>query len=279
MPAMYRSNAARAAVRRFLRSGFTVMDLAEPIVSFDAGRPAAEVREAAERRDLVVAGVRAEGEVVGYVEILDLREGRCGDAIRFFGTDEVVFDDAPLGAVIDGLDRRGRLFVAVLGAVGGIVQRRDVDKPPGRMWLFGLVSMLEEMFTRLVETHWPKEAWARELTDARMGRARELQRERRRRGFAARLIDCLAFGDKGKLVLRVPGGLDLLGAGSMSQGREAISAIESLRNNLAHAQPIAEDNWSQIAAFARHMDGIFALADRLEAQEVELADAPGTGEE
>ena len=54
-------------LRRVFTEGFTVMDIAEPLASFDAERPADDVRRFLEGHDYDLAGVRREGVVAGYL--------------------------------------------------------------------------------------------------------------------------------------------------------------------------------------------------------------------
>ena len=56
--------------RVFLRS-FTVRDIAEPLLSFDATTPAADAKAAMTARGFQVAGLRRDGSVMGYVVLED----------------------------------------------------------------------------------------------------------------------------------------------------------------------------------------------------------------
>ena len=53
-------------LRRLFARTITLRDIAEPLVSFDHGQPAGEVRDFRERRELDVVGVREYGMVTGY---------------------------------------------------------------------------------------------------------------------------------------------------------------------------------------------------------------------
>ena len=60
--------------RVFLRS-FTVRDIAEPLLSFDATTPAADAVAAMTARGFQVAGLRRDGSVKGYVDREESRGG------------------------------------------------------------------------------------------------------------------------------------------------------------------------------------------------------------
>jgi hypothetical protein len=74
------ADAARRRLRRLFLEGFTAADVAEPFVSFDAERPAAEVRRVLEARGFDLVGVRRDGLVRGYAVREDLSGGTCGDS-------------------------------------------------------------------------------------------------------------------------------------------------------------------------------------------------------
>ena len=60
-----------------------------------------------------------------------------------FDDTQVVLDTSPLPDLVLRLREHRRLFVSIFGRIGGIVSRTDLDKPPVRMWLFGMVTLVE----------------------------------------------------------------------------------------------------------------------------------------
>ena len=169
-------------IRALFLSSFSVMDLAEPLVSFDEEAPAPEVRAFLEERGFSLVGIRRQGLVAAFAFASDLGAGRLGDHAREFGPDDLIPATASLPDTIASLDANGRCFVSILGRPGGIVTFRELDKPPVRMWLFGMITMLETYLGRTIRATWPADGWAELLTQARRARAEELLAERRRRG-------------------------------------------------------------------------------------------------
>jgi hypothetical protein len=159
----------------------------------------------------------------------------------------VISDMAPLLVVLTELDRSPFLFITVIGGVGGIVTRADLHKPPVRMWLFGIVTLIEMRCSELIEEHCPEDSWQQYVSELRLQKARALWVERRRRNQELRLFDCLQFSDKGQIVARHDGIRQLTTFPSRRQAEEAISKLERLRNNLAHAQDILAADWGTIA--------------------------------
>ena len=84
-----------------------------------------------------------------------------------------------------------------------MVTRDDLQKPPVRMWLFGMVTMIELRYTRLIAGTVPRvRVWREFLSEGRLKKAEELMAERSRRNRSVGLLDCLQLSDKGQIVAR-----------------------------------------------------------------------------
>ena len=70
------------------------------------------------------------------------------------------------------------------------------------------------------------------------------------------LIHCLQFSDKGQIVARNEEIRNLTRFTSRRQMEEAIKALESLRNNLAHSQDILSSDWDTIVMLCRDLEGV-----------------------
>jgi len=243
-------------LRRVFMEGFAARDIAESLLSFDASTSATEVRRIMEKRDFDAVGVRQDGCVVGYAERGDLDGVACGERIRPFEEPLLISDSAPLAEVVLGLAKSPRLFVRVLGAVGGIVTTSDLQKPPVRMWLFGMITFIEMRISRLIERMCPGESWKQHVSEGRLQKAEALLEERRRRNQSLGLIDCLQFSDKGQIIARNEEIRSLTRFRSRRQMEEAIKALESLRNNLAHSQDILACDWETIVVLCRDLEGV-----------------------
>ena len=142
---------------RLFETAFRVEDIAESLVSFDAERPVSDVTPVLDRTRFRVVGVREDGRITGYVVAAEIdREAALSELRRDFDEDDVVSGDTPLAEAILALDGREWLFVRVLGSVNGIVTWSDLQKPPVRMWLFDVITLVEMAFTRLIENPVPE---------------------------------------------------------------------------------------------------------------------------
>lgn len=253
------------SLRRVFRDGFFVHDLASALVSFDASTAAGLVRETMDRRRFEIVGVRVDGVTAGFVERGDLGDDAagpalCGDALRPFEPDQIVPDDLPLVDLVLRLNRRPRLFVASWGRPVGIVTRTDLQKPPVRMWLFGMITLIEMRFSRLIEAHCPVEVWRPLVSAGRLEKAELLLAERARRQQDLSLLDCLQLADKAQIVARHPPLRSLTRFTSRRQLEQAAKMLEKLRNNLAHAQDIISTDWETIVGLSTQLDAVLTAS-------------------
>jgi CBS domain-containing protein len=242
----------------FLRS-LTVHDIAEPLPSFDSETPAEIVREALDQHHIQIAGVREKGFVAGYLTIDELGEGPCGQFCHPINEAKILSGNAHLSELVLALDQVPYFFVNFLGEISGIVTRDDLDDPPVRMWLFGLITLIEMRFLTLIERRFPTDGWQQYLSDKRLEKAAALQQERQRRKQDPRLLDCLQFSDKAQIVIRDEQLRQRIGFQSRRQGDQAIKNLEKLRNNLAHAQDIVSLDWQTIVNLSENLEAVIEI--------------------
>jgi hypothetical protein len=251
---MTTSFVSQQRLRRVFEESFSAADIAEPLASFDAATSARDARAVMTQRNFKVAGVRKEGVICGYVRQEELGAGDCGDFLCSIVEGDIVPDSAGFPQLILLLAGRPRVFINVLGQVGGIVTRTDLQKPSVRMWLFGMITIIEMSLTRLIETAYPDGAWRQCLSPGRLDKAQSLLDERQRRNQDVDLLDCLQFSDRGQIVLRNEALRTRAGFVSRSRGEQTVSQLEALRNNLAHSQDIIASDWETIVKLTENLD-------------------------
>ncbi len=241
-------------IKRLFSEGFTAIDIAEPLISADASISDEELRNFMERHGLAVVGLSEEGRVIGYAR-LSREMGRL-ERCSPVPSAQILTAMASLADVIGVLALHDHCFLSAFGGIEGVVSRSDIQKPPVRMWLFGMVTIIEMYITRLIETTYPDGAWHSMVSDGRLKKARELAAERERRGQRVSLVDCLQLSDKAGIVMRDPAMRRDFGVQSRREARQVIKDLESLRNNLAHSQDIVSADWPAIVKMASRMDKI-----------------------
>jgi len=243
-------------VPRLFIDAFAAKDLATELFSFDAIIPSHEVSSFMEREHQHVVGIRSEGRVVGFVRQDDLESKTCGEKMRSFKSGQVLSGESTIADLIQVLTRHSYCFITVLDSVAGVIMREDFNKPVARMWLFGIVTIVEMYLTESIKERYGEDGWLSFLTKSRLNKAASLYNERCRRNQNTDLIDCLQLSDKIQVLLQDPDFMERLGFESARSGKKAAKEIESLRNNLAHTQDIVIHDWAQIARLSRRVESL-----------------------
>ena len=247
-------NASYYDIQKTFVRGLAARDIAEPLPSFDATTPASVARATMQARSYQVAGVRENGWITGYIEPDILQGGVCGEYSHPFDNSILIEDSDSLSEVVMKLKDSPRIFVKALGVVSGLITRLDLQDPPVRMWLFGLITVIELSFLTLIELRFQDDSWQGYLSPARLQKAQDLQKERRRRDQDPRLLDCLQFSDKAQIVVRDENLRKQVGFESRRRGDQVIKNLEKLRNNLAHSQDIVTFDWETIVQMVENLE-------------------------
>ena len=99
----------------------------------------------------------------------------------------------------------------------------------------------------------PDNQWHDLISSTRLDKALELQNERLRRNQHCELIDCLQLSDKAQIIIQHQPTFEAFGFRSKKAARNVIKELEQLRNNLAHAQQVATNNWEQIVRMTQRI--------------------------
>ncbi len=243
----------RQRMARIFDHGFSAMDIAEPLASLDGNQPALIAKDFMLAKNLEIIGIRKDAQVIGYASQKDLNNGECKDFLHQFDNN-IISDSASIADVIIKLSKSEFCFISILGAVSAVVTKHDIDKPPVRMWLFGIVTILDMYISKQVEIVFPNDEWQTKLSPKRLEKAIELQKERLRRNQRAHLIDCLQLTDKAYILLKDEKSKVDLNFKSKRDAERQIKDFESLRNNLAHSQNLTTYDWNTIVRLAERQE-------------------------
>lgn len=246
---------------RLFSEAFTAQHIAEPVRSFDASRPCKEVQAMMEVHHLEMVCLREQGVISGYARYDDLIGHSCRENIREFRQGQVISVDSPFSDVIHVLTLQEYGFISVLGEIAGVFSREDLNKPVFRMWLFGIITFVEMDVNKVISHYFQDDSWQVALTEERLQLAKDLQAERLRRGQHCSLLDCIQLTDKGKIIISKHETMAIMGLESRRSAKKVIREMESLRNNLAHAQDIVTYDWGQIVRLAGRLDEASRMKD------------------
>ncbi len=238
-------------------------DIAEPLASFDQDYPANKARKFMADNGFDVVGVRKDGSIQGYVLHGELGEGTVGDHFRDIGTDDILREADPLLNALDSLKERQWIFIRFLGNPSGIVTRGDLQKAPVRMWLFGLISLLEMQMLRCIRTCSEAEDWWKDLLSAeRIDMTNRLYEDRKRKNVEILLSDCLQLCDKGTIFKKKQTLFDLTGFTAKRNWKSFMVNIENLRNNLAHSNDLGSESWPDISNLAPEIEQVLESLEK-----------------
>lgn len=244
---------------RLFSNAFTAQDIAEAVRSFDADKTCQNIAEIMDFHEESIVCIRNMGKIQGYVRRSDLSTGKCGEHIRFFRHDQVLSGDASLSDIVHTLTLHQYGFITTLGDISGYFSRSDINKPVVRMWLFGIITFIEMEFMNMIEECYPKDSWQPFVSEGRLQKAIEMKQERKRRNQDCKLLECLQLSDKGQILIQDDEILQQLGMESRRNARKLIRELESLRNNLAHAQDIVTHDWAPIVRLSYRLEETLSI--------------------
>ncbi len=251
-------------LREIFDRTLTVRHLAESFLTFDGPRAALEIRAFMEERNFDVVGVRQNGIVDGYVKRSDLTGGTLEDHLTPFEPHLQVDETTSiLGALRLLRDSPPRVFVVVMSHISGIVTKGDLQKAPVRMYIFGVLSLLEMQFLRLIRSALPDDSWKPMLSPKRIDEATKFLKDRRRRNEDIDLADCLQFCDKVTIVTKHPELRAELGFQSSGKAETLLEKFRKLRDDLMHAQDIITGRWPELVDLLDRAEQILQRAEEL----------------
>lgn len=266
---MKQSKSSGSELRQLFDQNMTVRHVAEFLIAFEDNTPASAARKHMDDHDFDVIGVRHRGIVTGYALRTDLYAGPLGDHARPFEPSDLLKDSAPLLTTFEALRDAPRKFVIVLDHVSGIVSRGDMQKAPVRMWLFGLITLIEMQMLRLIREQYPEGHWKPVLPAARIEAAWRIFELRKQRKEELDLADCLQFCDKRELLLTTPGLVRATGIEPEGSEASSLKQLEQVRDRLAHAQDIVTGLWPALVDLAGSAE---AILNRFEAVRITPGD-------
>jgi hypothetical protein len=249
---------------------FVIRTILEPLQSCMADGQARDAKFILKERGFDVAGVQESenGPVLGFVFREELGHGGVRDHLKPLNASDLISDGSSFADLFSFLRIKERSFILVGSSVGGIVTRADLNKPPVRVYLFGMISLLEMHLQYWVQETYPGDSWHAVLKEKRLKKAKKYQEDRRAHGEELALLDCLQFCDKSFLVAKDTNLLAKLKLASKTEAEERFKDAENLRNHLAHSQlDLAQGtSWDALLDLIGRIISLLQCSDELVAQ-------------
>jgi hypothetical protein len=251
-------------LKELFTNRITAEAIEEPLQCCDGSDSACEIANRMHRLGFDFIGIKKPDlqKVAGYLNAHELTAGLCEEHQHKFELNDLISNSTPLINVLPILRDKERVFVLSGDVVTGIITRADLQKPPVRILLFGLVSLLEIHLTNLIRKHYPDDTWKTELKGPRLTYAEKVMKERVERNENLDLIDCLQFCDKRGLVTGHSEIRKILCFESKKSGVKVLESVESVRNKLAHSQDIADGTtWEEVIDLAEKIEKLIERAE------------------
>jgi hypothetical protein len=221
-----------------------------------ADQQALEVRTYMEERNFDVMGLVDGDTISRYVSRKRLGKGTCHDNGIPIEPREIVSSTTALVDLLRIMKHRDHLFVLGGFKLESIVTSADLQKPPVRMLLFSMVSLLDMFMLVLVKRHYPDELLRSALKPKRLEEVQKLYNLRREMNEEIDLADCLQLADKRDLILKVIAP-QRLGFNKREAADKLFKHAEKLRNHLAHSQDLVlGTSWAEVIDLTEQIDGL-----------------------
>ena len=205
--------------------------------------------------DFDAMGIKNKGKIVGFIHRSELKTGLIKKYEKSFVDSDLIDETLPLISIFSALLKSPRKFVTRNKEVVGIVTRGDLQKAPVRMWLFGIISLLEMHLLRIIRGYFDGYKWCSHLKDGRIKKAEKCHNDRQRRNEELDLVDCLQLCDRIDLVLKIPVIKESIEEQFGKSAKRHLKSMEGLRDKLFHAQDIVTGStWPKLIDLIRNIE-------------------------
>ena len=226
----------------------TAKTIFEPLLCCPADSRAEEAKDALKNREFDVAGVKKteDGDVIGYVVTDELTYGDLSKFIKKIDAGLLISDSTPIAKILSILTNRNFAFVIYGNHITGIVTRADINKPPMRIYIFGIISLFEMHLNFWITHSYSDNSWINILPKQRLEKAKEIYELRKGNNQDLSLLECLELCDKRDILAKSKEFRDEFDM-SKNSFDSFVKGIEKIRNELAHNQNsiISNIEWAE----------------------------------
>jgi len=239
----------------------TISVITEDFIAFDAKQDAKKCFAYMVEKHFDVIGVRESGHIIGYAKLSKEAKGLLYEHKASFKEDEILLENTPLTEVVYHLAKTPYIFVKISDEVAGIVTQADLHKPAVRIWLYGLISILEIHMFELIRRTYPKNDWIDKLCKERKEKLSEIYEARKKSNEEIDLLYCTEFCDKRTIIEKSEFALKATGFTSAKDFSKNLKQIEVLRNEIAHSCKVSKAQWETVSELCKKIE---SLIDNIE---------------
>lgn len=257
-----------SSLKKIFIDSITAKNFFEPLLCCPADSEADDARHDLKARGFDIAGVKEteSSEVTGYVSAAELQAGKVRKYTKTITPSILISDSTPISDIVNALLPRDFVFVLCGNCIAGIITKADINKPPVRMYLFGMISLLEMHLNAYIRRYFDCDALEKRLPENRRKRAREMYDKQKGSSEDLSLLDCLQLCDKRDLLAKCDQFIPEIGF-PKKEFIVFVKRIENVRNNLAHSRDSVTStlNWSDFVETLSRVEEFLTKSDsRLE---------------
>jgi hypothetical protein len=248
-------------LKKLFERHITISAITENFIAFDAKQDAEKCFAYMEENHFDVIGVRQNGHIIGYARLSKKDKGLLYEHKASFKRDEILIENTPLTEAVHHLAKTPYIFVKTSNGVVGIVTRADLYKPAIRIWLYGLISILEIHMLELIRKTFPDGEWKTCLSGKRQRKMLNTYEDRRTHNEEIEKIYCTEFCDKRTIIEKSEVAFKATGFKSKAEFSENLKEIEMMRNEIAHSCKVSKTQWKIVSKLCKKIE---SLIDNIE---------------
>jgi len=262
----YRRKGTRfSALKNIFVDNVTAKSIFEPLLCCPVNSKAEDAKKDLKIRGFDVAGVKEteDSDVMGYVVTDELTEGELGLYVKKIDAKLLISDSIPIAEIFSVLTNRNFAFVIYGNHITGIVTRADINKPPVRIYLFGIISLFE-MHLNFWINHFfcSNDSWIKIISEKRLEEANKIYERRKGNNQDLSLLECTGFCDKRDILAT---SIEFRNEFNVSQNHfvSFVKGIEEIRNELAHSQNSITSNieWAEFVKIVSEAEVFLTNSD------------------
>jgi hypothetical protein len=247
-------------IRSIFEDNIPVKIISEEIFSLPEGAFQTEIKEIMDKENFDIIGAKStNGTLVGFYHRNDLNGDNPIPKPLTFIHDHIILDSASILTAFKLLNDYEYLFLLEGNKICRLITRSDLDKIPVRLWLFGIISILEMQLKTKIALEFPYEEWQGLLKEKRLQDARKLFNEKKKHNEETELLQCLQLCDLKDIIIKTPS-LKLIFSENFSTKKldHIFKKITEIRNYLAHAQNITTNfTIRELQETSNHIEELF----------------------
>ncbi|ASJ72110.1 hypothetical protein [Granulosicoccus antarcticus] len=253
-------------LRRHFEDAITVEAIYEPIQACEVDMPTKALSEILEKRGFDICGVRYPGsdEIHNYVTAESLTSAtHVSDCIQIIASNTVISETTAIADCLHFLADMQWKFVLVGTSIAGIVTQWDLNKPPSRVYFFGILSLFEQHLNLWIRRYYTDEEMRAVVGTNKHRSAETLQQRKKLRGIPTALIENFNIPEKRLLLFSNEYLLAALNIDAEDEIK--IENIATFRNALMHSANSVLDSltWQEVATMILFIEKTLELSDKL----------------